>query len=210
MRVTKDAEIRKAEILDAAIALFATRGYTGTSVTDIVDAVGIAKGTFYHHFESKEQVMEAIIDRLNDRFAARARQVASDHGLSVPARIGAVFSSYRLEDNDTEQGLLREMHKPENAMMHQQMAESSKRSVSPILVDLMREGIERGDFDTEYPEQVVDLIVTYVQYGIDDLPGDDRGEGASARHFRAFVHHIELICGAKPGTFDILLSGADS
>jgi len=44
---------RVEEILDAAEALFTQKGYDATSIKDIIDAVGIARGTLYHHFSSK-------------------------------------------------------------------------------------------------------------------------------------------------------------
>lgn len=63
-RVVKEAEARRNEILDAAEILFTGKGYAKTTIIDILEAVGIAKGTFYYHFKSKEEVMDAIIDRI--------------------------------------------------------------------------------------------------------------------------------------------------
>lgn len=66
MRIVKEADVRKNEILDAAGILFSEKGYDNTSVTDIMNAVGIAKGTLYHHFKSKEDIMDALIKRQTD------------------------------------------------------------------------------------------------------------------------------------------------
>ena len=63
MRIIKEADIRKNEILDAAGILFTEKGYDNTSVTDIMNAVGIAKGTLYHHYKSKEDILNALIKR---------------------------------------------------------------------------------------------------------------------------------------------------
>ena len=63
-RVVKEAELRRSEILDAAQHLFYSKGYDETSIQDIIDAVGIAKGTFYHHFESKQELLDHLIDRM--------------------------------------------------------------------------------------------------------------------------------------------------
>lgn len=63
MRLIKNPEERRNEILDAAEILFITKGYTKATVMDILQACNIAKGTFYYYFQSKEEVMNAIVMR---------------------------------------------------------------------------------------------------------------------------------------------------
>ena len=58
MRISKDYDVRKNEILDMAQKLFFEMGYEQTSVSNIIDAVGVAKGTFYYYFKSKEELLE--------------------------------------------------------------------------------------------------------------------------------------------------------
>jgi AcrR family transcriptional regulator len=65
MRIVKEAKERKNEILDAAEELFAAKGYEETSTGDILDRVGIARGTLYYHFKSKEDILDALIERIN-------------------------------------------------------------------------------------------------------------------------------------------------
>lgn len=65
MRIVKEAEIRRNEILDAAEELFGQKGFDGTSTGDILGKVGIARGTLYYHFKSKEDIMDALIERTN-------------------------------------------------------------------------------------------------------------------------------------------------
>jgi AcrR family transcriptional regulator len=63
-REVKEYEVRKKEILDTAQCLFLQKGYNRISIQDIIDTVGIAKGTFYHYFDSKEQLMEEMVGRI--------------------------------------------------------------------------------------------------------------------------------------------------
>ena len=58
MRTVKNAEERRNEILDAAAELFKQKGFDGTSTGDILEKVGIARGTLYYHFKSKEDIMK--------------------------------------------------------------------------------------------------------------------------------------------------------
>jgi len=63
IRITKDPEIRQAELMDAAQELFMMLGYQQTTVSTIVKKVGVAQGTFYYYFASKEAILEAIFAR---------------------------------------------------------------------------------------------------------------------------------------------------
>jgi AcrR family transcriptional regulator len=67
VRVVKKAEERRLEILDAAQGLFLSRGYDATTVNDLLNAVGISKGAFYHHFAAKEDVLQALVWRLAEQ-----------------------------------------------------------------------------------------------------------------------------------------------
>nr|MCR5272795.1 TetR/AcrR family transcriptional regulator [Lachnospiraceae bacterium] len=78
MRVVKEAIERRNEILDAAEELFVTKGYDKTSTNDILDRVGIARGTLYYHFKSKEDILNAMIERINDSLIAKAKMIAAD------------------------------------------------------------------------------------------------------------------------------------
>ncbi|WP_233457025.1 TetR/AcrR family transcriptional regulator [Blautia producta] len=66
MRRHKEPEVRKGELLDAAQKLFVEKGYAKTTVTDILNVHGLSKGVFYYYFKSKEEVMDAIIQRMVD------------------------------------------------------------------------------------------------------------------------------------------------
>lgn len=67
MRVSKDPEIRRQEIIDAARDLFIEQGYENTSVDDIVRRVAVAKGLFYYYFPKKESILSAIADQFVDQ-----------------------------------------------------------------------------------------------------------------------------------------------
>ena len=62
----KKGDARRGELLAASEKLFYTKGYENTSVQDIMDAVGFSKGGFYHHFDSKLAVLEAICQSVDD------------------------------------------------------------------------------------------------------------------------------------------------
>lgn len=92
-RLTREA--RREEILDAALTVFGRGGYHGTHVDDVIRAAGVARGTFYLHFESKHAVFEALVDRMLEVFLD-ARPTAPEPDVRGPADAEAILrASYR-------------------------------------------------------------------------------------------------------------------
>lgn len=79
-RAQESREVRRAQILDAAAGVFAARGYHGTSVSDLVQAAGVARGTFYLYFQSKEEIFGALLDELLRHLRANVRGVDMSPG----------------------------------------------------------------------------------------------------------------------------------
>ncbi|MDR1183885.1 MAG: TetR/AcrR family transcriptional regulator, partial [Coriobacteriales bacterium] len=87
MRIIKDADVRKTEILDVAERLFNTKGYDATSISDIIDHVGVARATVYYHFKSKEDVLDALLERTATKFLTAAKELAEDTSIPVFERL---------------------------------------------------------------------------------------------------------------------------
>lgn len=88
MRVVKEAAVRRNEILDAAEQLFVTKGFDGTSTNDILEKVGIARGTLYYHFKSKEEILDAMIQRISEGLVKRVAGIAGQKDVPVLERSG--------------------------------------------------------------------------------------------------------------------------
>ena len=91
MRTVKTAEERKNEILDVAEELFAEKGYDNASTNDIIARIGIARGTLYHHFGSKEEILDAIVDRMTREGISQARNIVNDKSLTILKRLTGVL-----------------------------------------------------------------------------------------------------------------------
>ena len=76
----KKGERRKLELLQIAYRLFLTRGYENTSVDEIIEEAGIAKGTYYYYFESKEQMLEEVIGMMIDKAKVNLIKRKTDGG----------------------------------------------------------------------------------------------------------------------------------
>ncbi|MEI2775817.1 MAG: TetR/AcrR family transcriptional regulator [Tetrasphaera sp.] len=198
----RQPEVRKRDILDAAERLFVTRGFDQTSVQQILDATGLAKGTFYHHFASKEALMAAILDREVEGIRDRCLGVLESPGLSSPQRLMAVVATGQAR-SASQQDMLAELHRPQNIRFHHEALEKTMHAVLPILTQVVLDGIADGDFRTDYPEEALEMLLRYSDAAFDELA--IVADAALERRRHAFVHHAELLLGAAPASFDFLL-----
>ncbi len=190
----KKGERTKQTLLQIAYGLFISRGYENTSVDDIIEAAGIAKGTYYYHFESKEQTLEAVIGMMIDREAEAAGQVLRS-GAPVPQKIAGIIASLRpgQEELPIEGALM----KPENALMHARIKRRLVETVLPLLTKAVEEGIAQGVFSCDnIPERVRMLLV---------ISNEIFDEGRfTARDVDVFIDITEKLLGAKAGTMDFV------
>ncbi len=198
MRIVKDPEERRQEILDAAEKLFSRTGFDGTSTNDILGAVGIARGTLYYHFPSKEDIMDALIGRTCTRVLDAARGIASDRSIPVLERILRVVGAMNIQGESGKE-IMEHIHKPQNVRMHQKTQKVLLNGVAPILTEIVREGVEEGLFRTPYPREGVEMVVTYANAAFDNDLFDSTEEDRAARA-AALLYNAERLFGAEPGS----------
>ncbi len=200
MRIVKDAAERKNEILDAAEELFAAKGYEQTSTGDILNRVGIARGTLYYHFQSKEEILDALIERIGQNLIARAQRAAGDKDIPIVERIIRTVASLNLEAGESSIGheVMEQVHKPQNALMHQKMQQSLLDGAVPVLSGLVEEGNAQGIFHVDFPLETTEMLILY-----STIAFDSRFEGPPEqmmRRMRAFIHNTEKLLGVESGS----------
>ncbi|SHN59493.1 TetR/AcrR family transcriptional regulator [Desulfitobacterium chlororespirans] len=198
MRIVKEAEERRNEILDAADELFAQKGFDGTSTNEILEKVGIARGTLYYHFKSKEDIMDTLIERHNVRLMEAARQIAADKTLAIHERIVRVVMALNLRSASGPE-IIEHLHKPQNALMHQKIQKAIFGGVTPILAEIIGEGIEKGQFNTPYPYECMEMAIAYVNT-VFDGDGVEMTEEERASRIRAFIFNLERLLGVESGS----------
>lgn len=199
MRIVKEHEERRNEILDTAQRLFSKMGYEKCTVNDILNEIGIAKGTFYHYFKSKTEVLDAITERATELIAERAAEVAENTAFTPEEKLLHIFLSMQIKE-EVGENLLEEMHKPENALMHQKSLASAIRVLTPILVGVVVEGMEQGVFTTAYPEQNMQIFlaasITLLDGGIFEMAQEKQ-----QMMFRALVAMLAGMLGVEEKVF---------
>lgn len=190
MRVVKEAAVRKNEILDAAEQLFVTKGFDGTSTGDILERVGIARGTLYYHFKSKEEILDAMIQRMTETLLEKAGQIAAQKDKPILQRLTETILALNV-DSELGNEILEQVHKPQNALMHQKMQEGLLGGVVPLFAGLIEEGIAQGICQTDYPAEAAEMLLMYSNIAFDALAKDGRDE----RKIAAFIYHTERLLG---------------
>lgn len=198
MRVVKKAEERRNEILDAADELFGQQGFDDTSTNDIIKRVGIARGTLYYHFKSKEGIMDALIERYNVRLLGAAQGIAADKSVPVVERIIRVVMALNLSGGSSQE-IMEHIHKPQNALLHQKIQRAIIGGVTPILAEIIREGIQQGLFNSPFPYECMEMVVIYANTVFDDDMVPMTNEERAFR-IQAFVFNAERLLGAESGS----------
>lgn len=178
MRVIKEYDERKNEILDVAEKLFIMKGYSKCTINDILQEVSIAKGTFYYYFKSKEEIMDAIVIRYTDLIKKRIEKVMNNKDLTPLEKLYNVFVAMKI-DTQIDKSMLDEIHKAENALMHQKCLNNTMKIIVPYFVDIIEEGNEKKNWSCKYPSEYIHIFLaaalTVTDEGIFTLDNQYRG-----------------------------------
>jgi AcrR family transcriptional regulator len=142
-------EARRAELISAAATVFAQRGVAKTTVSDIVKAAGVAQGTFYLYFDSKDDAVLAVVanvaDAISENTAARIEAAASavEKLLALPSVLSELGSEPEAA------ALVDLMNRPENRILHDRLAEDTTLRLVPLLQAIVEQGVAEGIFSVD-------------------------------------------------------------
>lgn len=145
---TVDRTARRAELVAAATRMFAERGVSATSVADIVRAAGVAQGTFYLYFDTKDDVILAVVGEVAEQMLAAISTELGDPGLSPAERLGSfsrVLTSLSQDSSLTDVADF--IHRPENERLHDRFAEAFLPRLVPLIEQTIADGVADGSFD---------------------------------------------------------------
>lgn len=200
MRISKEAEERRNEILDTAEMLFFAKGYARTTVNDILQEIGIAKGTFYYYFKSKEEVMDAVVMRFIDTGVDAARQIAADPKLSVHEKLLQIIMAQK-PDTERKGQMIEQFHQAENAQLHQKSLTETILKLTPILTEVIEQGIKERLFHCPYPQATMEFLLIASQFMFDEGIFEWQPEEIIEK-IQAFIYIMETTLGAEKGSFD--------
>lgn len=157
MARNKYPEVTEERILEAAQRLFLEKGYDNTTIQDIVDQLGgLTKGAVYHHFKSKEEILNAVSDRMffqNNPFEAVKRR-KDLNGLEK------LREAARLNQSDSSRVQLTAQMLPLklDSRLLAELIQSNLHMLTPYYRELLEEGNRDGSLHTEYPRELAELL----------------------------------------------------
>lgn len=205
-RIVKAPEERRLEIVQTAGRLFREVGYTHCSVDMIVNEIGVAKGTFYYYFKTKQDVLEAIADHTLGQIVDMANAVADDGSLTAMAKMEALLSDSHIGDDDSLE-VAEMLHLPENRELHELTNIQTVLRLSPILARIVEQGIEEGVFVTDRPLETIQFLFTGAQFLMDGGLFDFSEKEIRVRR-EVTQTMIEKALGAPTGSFGFMNPGA--
>lgn len=185
----KKGEKRKQELLGIAYRMFLEKGYEKTSVDEIINEAGIAKGTYYYYFESKEATLEAVIDMMINEEVIRAKEVLASQ-MEIPQKLVSVI--YALRPAQDEQVIADALEAKENIIMHDKINRRIVEEAHPIIAEVVKEGISQGLFSCTNVEERVKMLLILSQHAFND------GE-FSDKDVEVYIDLVEKTLGAEAG-----------
>ena len=199
MRIVKEAEERKNEILDVAERLFVSKGFDNTSTNDILNEIGIARGTLYYHFKSKTDILDAMIERMTRQLIEKASEIYNKKDIPVLQRLTIMVMALNVDGN-LGQEVMEQIQRPQNALLHQKMQERLLYGISPLFTGLIEEGMEQGICQTDYPKEVAEMTFLYSTTVFDTL--NCLSEEEKNKKMLAFIYNLERLLGMESGSME--------
>lgn len=215
MRISKDGDVRKQEILAAALELFFEKGYEETTVNDIIERVGVSKGAFYYYFKAKNEVLDAVIEGQAGPLFERFSALVNDASLGAVDKLHRVIDeSMKFKSLHMEQ-LLRIsaiLDLDSNIRLKHGIRERIAEKTRPLMQQLVRQGAREGAFATPFPDEaaalymeVANIFKTETARLVREATNAESGERRAClklirQKLQFFEDAIERILGAPKGT----------
>lgn len=154
--------MRKQELLEVAFGLFTQYGYDKTSVHAIIERAGVSKGAFYYHFESKEDVLDALVHRQVEAVLDIARQVVSGRDLTALEKLSYLFARIQAHRQKQRERLFRIFRfylNEDNVLYRYKLEEQTMEKALPMYQAIIEQGIREGTFHTSNAQQAAELIL---------------------------------------------------
>jgi len=202
VRTVKKPEERRAEIITAARDLFHTQGYEKTTMRQVMGKLGIAKGTIYHYFRSKEELLEAVVSETVDEIEVMLEQFIESAEGNALQKLEQLIAAGNIEEEAAP--ILEGLHDPANTGMHTRQLAETITKLAPFYASVIEQGVAEGVFQTQHPLEAAEMILTAIQF-LTDMGISPWTPEVLMRRALAFPSLIEAQLQAPKGSFDFLL-----
>ncbi len=218
--MAKKGTALKNKIIETAHLFFSEKGYDKTSVNDIINKLGISKGAFYHYFNSKDEVLDAIILS----YAAEAVDMMYDivydpklNGLEKYIKMFKEAQARREKNAERFSFLIQLFLKEDNLLFRHRYTEKILEITKPPFILILQQGVKEGLFVINHPEETAELIIRLgniyrIKIAILTLTlKNNPNNMLRIQGINEFMQDtVERLLGLDSGTLDIMSHGFQS
>lgn len=211
MVVARERNARDA-LIEAAWALLGEIGYDRTTVAAVLERSGLSKGAFYHHFESKSDLLDAVLDDVNAQLLAPIHRIVRDEELSAIGKLNLLMdisATYKARHMEALLHATRALQRPENHALRDRYQWRTVDAVAPLYAAIVRQGCADGVFDAPDPEATAEMMlllgIGVREANMREMTGGVDGAELSARlgrRVKSWLWATERLLGAEPGSLD--------
>jgi AcrR family transcriptional regulator len=210
----KEYALKRNQILDVTQRLVYTKGYEQMAIQDILDELRISKGAFYHYFDSKPALLEALIERIAQEALQLLNPIVQDSHLPALEKLQRFFDTavrWKTARKTFMLELLRVWYDDHNAIVRQKMLAMSSKHTLPLLTEIFHQGIREGVLNIPFPDQIGVVLLSFIQ-GIGDafaellLAREPQGDELqrAERLIAAYNNALERVLGAPAGSLHLM------
>jgi len=210
----KEYALKRNQILDVTLRLIYTKGYEQMAIQDILDELRISKGAFYHYFDSKPALLEALIERIAQEALQLLNPIVRDPHLPALEKLQRFFDTavrWKTARKTFMLELLHVWYADHNAIVRQKMLAMWSKHSLPLLTAIFQQGIGEGVLNIAFPDQIGIVLLSLIQ-GIGDafaellLAREPRGDELqrAERLIAAYNDALECVLGAPAGSVQLM------
>jgi AcrR family transcriptional regulator len=192
-------------ILDALQILLVNKNIQNISVQEIAQTAGIGKGSIYYYFSSKNEILEALIERNYKKALETAKNLAGRHDIAVFTRMALIF--HTCTDASAEflrQGNPAQESGAEKALLHHKYLNYLITELKPELTSIIEQGIEAGEIHFDYPSALAEIVLIILTVKLDNsiVPAS---EEEITETIRGLISLLEKGTGNPAGSLNFLM-----
>jgi AcrR family transcriptional regulator len=201
-RVVKKPEQRRREIVSASRDLFLKQDYENTTMQDVMTTLRIAKGTAYHYFRSKEELLEAVVEDMVAEYIAEVERALNECAGNALDKMRVLISAGKVNHRQTD--TMDHLHRPGNMGLHVRLLAVTLFRLAPLYARVISQGCEEGLFRTEHPLECAEILLAGIQF-VTDIGCYPWSQQDLERRARAIPALMENQLNAPENAFSFLL-----
>jgi AcrR family transcriptional regulator len=205
--------VRRDAFLDVAQRLVQTKGYEAMSIQDVLNELEASKGAFYHYFDSKQALLEAVVERFADSTIAGLAAVLDDPKLPALRKLERFFAGIarrKAEQKKLVLAIIEVWNSDGNAIVREKLRRLTVSRMVPLLAAVIKQGSDEGVFHVASPDETATVFVS-LMLGFQELANDyfiARQAGLITfevvrRSVASFTEAFERILGIPKGSLTL-------